>query len=399
MINRILSSKNLYTDHNSEQRGASILEILLVMGIIAVLSPFIYNQISETSEQIRDISIAKQIINLRDPALNFVRLNQDKWPDTAQIKLSDNELDQITGSARAGFIDKYQIHGSTVTDIYLAFGLQGNAIHTAKVAKQIGIDAATVANDGVAYGISWAVTAPGFQPGDLVYRINYNFNGDDISKYLHRTTSGKDEFNVMQRKLHMNRFNIYNIGTVAAESAKFKDTSAAFVELKDSAAGSVYFSNGANMDAENVKIGSMRVSDDISGFRNISAKKLNNDGFSTTGNIIADKATVNNSLNVGNNLTIKSDSTKTVSGFSGIIAHSIYTSFLYSDEIQFYNNFGLTVSGELLMSSTPPIKIGNWSFPSSTPPNFSELGLSRATVPNMPNNNDFDKILKTGWKN
>ncbi|HNY25735.1 MAG TPA: type II secretion system protein [Alphaproteobacteria bacterium] len=398
VIKENIFSENFNTVRNTEQRGASILEILLVLGIIAILSPFIYNQISETSQQIRDISIAKQVISLHDPVLNFVRVNQDKWPNIAQIKLNADELNKITDSAHAGFVDKYQVNGSIVTDVYLAFDLGGDALHTAKVVKQIGMDAASVDKDGVAYGTSWAVTAPDFKPGDLVYRVNYSFVGDDVSKYLHRSTSGKDDFNVMQRNLNMGKFNIFNIGTLAAESVKIKDLSAAFMESKNVNAGSVYFSSGANMDAGNVNIGSMRVSDDISGFRNISAKKLNDSGFSTNGNIITDKATVNNSLNIGNNLTVKSDSTKTISGFSGIIAHSIYTSFLYSDQINFYNNYGLTVSGELMMSATPPIKIGSWSFPSSTPPKFSELGLYRATIPNMPSDSDFSKILKTGWK-
>jgi len=398
VIKNKLFSENLNADLLKDQRGSSMLEILLVISIVAVLSPFIYSQISETSQDIRDISVAKQIINIREPALNFVRLNQDKWPDVAQIKLAEEELKQITDTAHAGFIYKHSIRGTIVTDIYLAFSLDDDALHSAKIAKQIGTDAASIDKDGVAYGANWAVSAPDFKTGDLVYRINYNFTGDDISKYLHRGTSGEDDFNVMKRVLNMGGFNVYNVGTVAAESAKMENSSTAFIDIKDAASGSVYFTSGANMDCTDVKIGSMRVSGDITGFRNISAKRMNEEGFSTNGSIITDKATINKSINVGKNLTIKSDSSKTISGFSAIIAHSMFTSFLYSDEIHFYNNFGLTVSGELLSSTTSPLKIGTWIFPSLTPPKFSKLNLSRATIPKMPSDSDFDKLLKIGWR-
>lgn len=398
VIKNKLFSKNQNADLLKDQRGSSILEILLVISIVAVLSPFIYSQISETSRDIRDISVAKQIINMREPALNFVRLNQDKWPDIAQIKLAPEELKQITDTAHAGFIYKHSIRGTIVTDIYLAFSLDDDALHSAKIAKQIGTDAASVDKDGVAYGSNWAVSAPDFKTGDLVYRINYNFGGDDISKYLHRGTSGEDDFNVMQRILNMGNFSIYNIGTVAAESAKIEISSSSFIDAKNAASGSVYYTGGANMDCTDVKIGSMRISGDITGFRNISAKRMNAEGFSANGSIITDKATINKSINVGKNLTIKSDSSKTISGFSALIAHSMFTSFLYSDEIHFYNNFGLTVSGELLSSTISPLKIGGWVFPSLTPPKFSKLNLSRATIPKMPSDSDFDKLLKTGWK-
>lgn len=391
------NKKELFSElHN--QQGSSLLEVLLVMSIVAILTPFLYGQIEETSTQIRNISVAKKIVKTRDSVLNFIRVNQDKWPDVAQIKMNDDDLKQITDSAHAGFIDKYLVRGAIATDVYLAFDIKQDKLQTVKIAKEIGTNAASVDDNGIAYGDSWAVSAPDFRPGDLIYRVRYNFRGDDISKYLHRGTNGSDGFNIMQRDLNMGKFDIYNIGTIAGESGKVKDFSAAFLDAKDVAASSVYFSRGANIDGNNVKIGSMRVSGDVIGFRNISAKKLNDTGFSTNGSVITDRATVSNSINIGKNLVIKSDSSKTISGFSGIIAHSIFTSFVYSDEMHFYNNFGLTVSGELLMSTVAPLKIGSWYFPSTTPPKFSELELSRSNMPAMPAVSDFNKLMQADWK-
>jgi type II secretory pathway pseudopilin PulG len=382
----------------SEQRGASILEILLVMAIVALLSPFMYNQITRASNEITDIATAKQIMKTREAALNFVRLNQDQWPDYVQIKLAQEELDAINDSAHAGFIDKYIVKDAAVTDIYFAFKIGGSLLRSAQIARIIGADAASVDSDGVARNISWAASAPDFAPGDLVYRISHDFRLDNNYKYLRRVTSPEDDSNLMQRNLNMGKFDSYGVGTASAETGKFEEMSAAFIESDELTATSAYFSGGATMDGNVVKIESMRVSGDITGFRNINAKKINREGFSLTGSIIADRVRINNSVNVGGNLNLKSDTIRTISGFAGIVAHSLAISFLTADELTFANKFGLTVSGELLMSSTAPLRIGSWSFPSITPPSFASFEMARAKIPDTPNAYEFDKIMKSGWR-
>jgi hypothetical protein len=335
---------------------------------------------------------------VREPALNFVRLNQQKWPDVAQIKLDQEELTSVSDSAVAAFVDKYFVRGAIITDIYLAFDIDGGAVRAARIAKHIGPDAAAVAQDSVAYGESWAAAAPDFKPGDLVYRINYNFSGDDNSKYLHRGTSGEDDFNIMQRNLNMGGFEISGIGAARAQSGSMSETYAAFAQSAFLAASSAYFPSGANADGSAIMVGSLRVNGDITGFRNISAGKLNREGFSTTGSVIADRARINNSITVGRNLSIKSDVSRGVTGFSGISTHSLATPYVSADEMYFAGNFGLTVSGELLMSTTAPIRIGNWSFPSNNPPRFATLELSRAAMPATPDGAEFGAIMKSGWQ-
>lgn len=378
--------------------GASMTEVLLAMAIIALATPFVYNQISQTNQTLKDIAIANAIIATRDSVLNFVRTNQDKWPESVQIKLDDTDLANISPDAVAGFIDKYPVIGTSITDVYLAFNIDNSYLHANKIAKHIGGDAAVVTDDGIAYGNTWAVAAPDFKSGDLIYRITRNISGEDTSKYLHRATSGEDDFNVMQRDLNMNKHHIHNISTVMAESAGFTNTTATFINSDVVSAENVYFSGGANMDAQNVSFGNLRVSDDMYGFRNMYADNLNGSGFTTTGRIITDKATILNSIKVGNNLILKSDSTRSISGFTSITASSVFAPFIASEEMMFYNNFGITISGELLMSTTSPLRIGNWNFPSTKPPLFSQFKLNRADRPSMPTNNEFDAITKSGWQ-
>lgn len=384
---------------NNSCSGSSLLEVLLAMAIIAMATPFLYTQISDTNNSLRDMATANEIISLRDPMLNFVRLNQGDWPEVVQIRLADEELDSISEIPTAGFIDKYKINGATVTDIYLAFDLQKDDLRTNQVARHIGDDAAVVGEDGIAYGKSWAVAAPDFKPGNLIYKISRDIDGEDKTKYLHRTSSNEeDKLNVMFRDLNMGGKNIYDIGGVYSKSAEIRNVLTLFLESERLVADTFYFSAGATLDGDKAAFGTMRVTGDISGFRNIYADTLNGNKFTTTGRIITDRATVVNSLNIANDLNLKSDSYRTISGFTGITAHDVITSYISTEEISFYENFGLTISGELLMSTTPPLKIGNWIFPSYTPPSFKELTLSRATVPAAPVSEEFNVIMSSDWQ-
>ena len=390
----IVSKINIFSN---QSRGASITEVLLAMAIIAMATPLVYNQIAKTNRTIHDIAVARHVMSTRDNALNFVRMNQDKWPTPAQIRLDEAELDAISTDAAAGLIDKYAVNGATITDVYLAFEMGKTDLRTNTIARHIGGDAAVVGADSVAYGNTWAVAAPDFMPGDLVYRISRDVAGADTSRYLHRATSGEDNLNVMERDLDMARHHVYNVATANAKSARIKNGNATFVNTDMANAETIYFSSGANIDGTDVSIGNMRVFGDMSGFRNVYADNINGNKFTTTGRLITDRATVLESINVSGDFIIKSDSTRTISDFTGISVNSVAAPFISSEEMIFYDNFGLTVSGELLMSTTPPLKIGNWTFQSTKPPEFSKLKLSRGQLPSAPSRTEFSPLMRTGW--
>lgn len=383
---------------SAAERGGGLVEVLLALVIIAMATPFTYSIISETTHTMHNMAIANDIINLRDGVLNFIRINQDLWPDTAQIQMSSEELAEFSDAISTGFIDKYSVRGGTIIDVYLAFDFQMPAKRVAQIVNNIGADAAIVGVDGIAYGDSWAVTAPGFRNGNLIYKITRNLSDVDTSRFLHRGSSGEDDLNVMARDLNMGGHDVYNIGGIDAKSIRVRNLDATFVTADTIDARNVYFSSGANMNGDNVKVGTMRVSGDINGFRNINGTKLNGSSFNVNGRLIADRATINKVVNVGRDFILKSSSLKTVSGFSGISAGSVYTPYVATKEIIFHENFGLTVSGELLVSSNSPIKFGSWSFPSTTPPSFSSLTLARAPIPVAPKADEFRALMTSGWQ-
>ena len=344
-------------------RGATLTEVVLAIAVVIAVSPFMYNQIIEMSNESEDIARANEIVNLRDAAINYIRINQEKWADVAEIKLSDEELQKISSLPHSGYVDKYKVNGASISDVYLAFSMNGSDYRAANIAKQIGEDAAVVREE----------------------------------RFLHRGTMGEDELNKMQRDLHMNNFNVFNAAKINGLSAKIIDVDAVFLESDVVDAGSVYFTSGANMNSDDITFSSMRVTGDTSGFRLIKADVLNDSKYTTNGKLIVDRATIGNSVNVAGNLVLKSSSGRSVSGFSGISMNKLLTPYLSATDLVFFENFGITVSGELLLAGKAPLRIGNWVFPSTTPPSFSKLILTRASVPPTPDADEFDKITEQNW--
>ncbi|MBD5388945.1 hypothetical protein HDR63_01670 [bacterium] len=380
------------------QRGASVTDVLLAMAIVMGAAPLLWHQVSDVTADIADMQRAREIIAGRDGVLNFVRLNQDTWPDQAQIRLDADELKSLSDGAVAGFVDKYTVRGAARTDVYMAFDLDATDVRTARVADHIGTDAAVVGDDGVAYGASWAVSAPDFQTGHLIYRISYDFAGEDKTKYLHRTVTGDENLNVMARDLHLGHNNLYDVGTVSAASAKIQDVAATFVTAETLSAGNVFFVSGANLDGNAATFGGLRVTGDMTGFRTMTTEFLNGSKFTTLGRVITDRASVTGAVHVARDLNLKTDTTRTISGFVGISANAVKTPFLSAQEMIFYENFGLTVSGELLVSTNVPLKIGGWSFPSLTPPRFATLEIARGTIPAAPGRDEFGVLMGAGWQ-
>lgn len=380
------------------QRGGGIVEVLLAMVIIAVAAPFTYSMISETTQTMHNMAIANDMISLRDSVLNFVRANQDLWPDKAQINLSREELDVFSENIVAGVIDKYSVRNGIIVDVYLDFDFPFDEKRIAQIANNLGGDAAIVGMDGIAYGNSWAVTSPDFAQGTLVYKITRDVSDIDTSKFLHRGTSGEDGLNMMMRDLNMGGHNIYNIGGIVGQSMRANTVNSVFTSAEQINATNAYFSGGAKISGDNVKFGTLRVSGDINGFREIKARKLNGSSFTVDGRIVADRASINSSVNVGKDLVIKSDSLKSITGFAGMNIGVVYTPFVYTDEIIFFEDFGLTVSGELLVSSNVPLRLGAWSFPSTNVPLFKTLTLGRAPILAVPSNDAFAAILNNNWK-
>ena len=82
----------------------------------------------------------------------------------------------------------------------------------------------------------------------------------------------------------------------------------------------------------------------LNNFKNINTDTLNDNKFSTSGKIVSNKVSINNSLNVGNNLKILSLSKKTINNIENINLHSLSSTYIKTNEIHFLNGFGINLS-------------------------------------------------------
>lgn len=416
------------------------METLLAIGLVALMTPFVYARVLDTSNQIKDISIARTIVGWNTKMTAYIRQNQADWPEQAEVDLDQNEFYLIqNGNAKpapkrpapavpargaaptalaklpvfpyAAFITKYVHRGGTSIDAYVAFPAGAfTLLRMNNLVKTLGVDAAIVGDDSTAYSVAggWSINSKAFRAGDLVYRVSVNLPANNAVLYLHRMKLDDDKLNTMERDLLMSGHAIKDVDDVAGGLLDSKQAGAFFATADTLSADSAAFNAGANIDPSNATVGQIRVSGDVVGFKTIDANTFTgtgvNGGWPSQGTIIADRATITNSVVVGRNLTLQTSDSVTVSGFTGVSVYNVNTPYLSTNELRFADGFGITVSNELGTSdsSSSPLKLGNWTFPSNRLPNFTTLTLqksvgdiaSSATL----NVAEFNEILASGWK-
>ncbi|MCL1785619.1 MAG: hypothetical protein FWG39_00515 [Alphaproteobacteria bacterium] len=399
-----------------EQRGSNLLETLLAIGLVSAMAPFVYNRVAEVSRDIKDVAMARQIAGWKYPVSGFIRSSQMNWEEDKLVELDAKELQEIAGKEIKGaiamtpafaFIEKFRHLGGVTVEAYLLFPGKFDGIRMHKIARHLGADAAVAGPENTAFSVGggWSIETEMMQENDLVYRIPVELPRDDSFNFMHRVDAGDERLNTMERNLMMARNNVTNAGAVGAGLLDSKMVSGWFAAIESFAADEAVFPDGANMDGSNASFDGVRVMGDVVGFRNIQADLFEGGGgagnWSAQGDIIASRAQIMESVRVGRTMTVKSATSRTVSGFTGISAYNLTVPFVSADEMRFADGLGLVVSNELSSSySDAPLKLGNWMLTSqSAAPGFSSLTVSNAG--NMEFNvpaEKFGEIMKEGWK-
>jgi hypothetical protein len=363
--------------------------MMFAIAIVAIATPFAYRQVSDIGKSMKIMSEAKRIISDADPIKNYVRLHDAEFaPDEVTPVETDDEGKRFYVSKRDG--------GTTA---FLVVENEWDGLTAHKIARAIGPDAAVAEQDGIAYGVAggWAISFDGLGSGDIVYRIGAAKSGGDTAKYLHRTVLSEGELSTMKRDLSMGNFSIRNAGAVVAKKLNSSELGAERVLAPAISASSLYFSDGLNLNPEKSRFPGVRVNGDVVWFRSLFA-----DNFTSPhGTLTADRAAISGSLTVSKKFEVKSPYSRTIGGFAGVKAGIARTAFLDTETLTFMPGFGLTVSSELLYSSTPPVKLGAWTFPngSGAGPKFGSLVLRNlGASPIAVRVPDFSEILKEGWR-
>lgn len=384
----------------NSQRGASVLEVIFAIALVMAITPFMFNQISEMANTVKDVAAAKDIVNLRGDIVNYVRANQQNWLD-GDLTISDDDLHDLAPDAHAGIIYKETIQGATMTEVYLAFALDASKYRAANIAKYIGNDAAIVHEDKVAYSDTWSVSAPDiFNSGDLIYRISRDFEGDNQNVYLHRGIGGGDNLNRMQRPLHMNNNDMVNVGNVTGTESNAYITTGYTEYLNVGTDGSVTTEGAIFQHGATIKASSLAITNDlsadlqsdasISGFASIGASSLNAHNSRNNANIEVVDSDVDTSFRTRGNLSLADT---TISGLNRIIVRDTISALsIHSSIFQLEKAANFVVSGDALAARVDEFFVigtgstkWTWTVPDSDRnfvegPTFSQIGLQGGAV-------------------
>ena len=379
--------------HINNQYGASLLEVILAIALSLVLIPFMYNQIADMNNSVKDIAIANKIVKSRDNVIEYVRLNQAVFDadDNDGFDIPQKDLYDISPLAHSGRIFKTDTQGSEYTEIFLAYRLNDSDYRTANVAKYIGNDAAIVSDDNIAWSQNWAIGVNGnfgFKPGDLVFHIVHSFSGDDKNKFLHRGTIWNNytdlKLNQMQRTLDLNNNNIYNVATIYGDklgdntSDLIRNIVTQSLEAKKIQSKYVYFEKPVTLKAGEGKSsfdeftseeqqtdttdinfsGVLYVDGDVSEFENITAESMTVNGNGRNITINGDITGVTQ-LETNNMIFYNLGHAIDVPSFvAGSTIGTLYSPDVETETLQYNGN-------DILNVSTGKFSFGNWKEPES----------------------------------
>jgi len=374
-----------YNKNNmNAQRGSSILETILAIALSLVLVPFIYFQISDMNNAVKDVAVANRIVKSQDKIIDFVRQNQGVFKvDGSDItsELNELDLDLPNSTMHSAWVFK----NDSTTEVYMAFTFDSE-YKAANIAKYIGEDAAIVSNDNVAYAQNWAIGVSddfNFYPGDLIFRISHDFGGEDRGHFLHRGSFGEDELNTMEQDLYMGNKDVQLVANITGDnlgsaSAPIENLSVASMNIPtEISVNKVTALCGGEVKGEKLTgFYNLDASDvDVSGFNQITASKIesSSDVLSSSSALTTNKTAVTSKATISNTLTVGGTGTFSFYGASNV-EHNLFAkigSQSSKTELETFSTSPIIVtnnSPSQWSGDRPPLlKINNWEYLPNTP--------------------------------
>jgi len=282
------------------ESGTSLLEVILSITLVLLLVPFLYVQIADMNDSVKNIAVANKIVKMRNDIKNYILLHNADFDDNENHELDDDVLQEIAPGANRGFVRKK--HGDVVgLEAFIEFNIDNSKYKAADIARYIGDDAAVVQSDHAAYSEYWAAALGGadaFVPGNLIYYVNYSFNSGDESNYLHKSSIGG--FNVMERGLDMNNNKLKNVSGIHVVNLDVENGEIKSIndDVDISTANVIFhqeFNVGSNSDLSFSKLIGVSSFNICGDFKSIELGELS-----------ANELTVTSTVNVKNKTTIKS---------------------------------------------------------------------------------------------
>ncbi|MBN1783871.1 MAG: hypothetical protein JW812_02800 [Alphaproteobacteria bacterium] len=236
-------------------RGFGLLELIFALAILMGVSPFVYNQMSQRTQEIQDVNIAKQLDSLKRAAENYISINANSWPADLSQDLYDQELllvlrdYGVSASFRhfSELIKKYHFQNRKITTetegeqitSFLIIYLTDNVtpVHGTHFLEYLGNDAG-YAEKGTVYGNkgAWQTFIDGVDHA-LVYRL-FNIRPAKKEVTLLSRSSLLEDQNTMETDLYLGtgeqKYNVENVKTIKAESINVAERlQANFLKVKE----------------------------------------------------------------------------------------------------------------------------------------------------------------------
>jgi|GEM_PF-4315952 len=206
--------------------GASLLEIILAVGVMVLAAPVAYRFVSRELNETRHLGIARQMQDVRRALLNYASVERKNWSDKLSGGLEGDDValkmkedyglnpdaaDSITGGMQVRYVraqgEYFEVFGALYLD-----GLGLDDAGFKQVLLLVGDEAGYV-DDGRIYSITgaWEKSAQGlgleFSPHTAIIRITDADLSAEYSsaEFLYRNTLGGDEGSRMFVPLDMNK--------------------------------------------------------------------------------------------------------------------------------------------------------------------------------------------------
>lgn len=236
-------------------RGFGLLELIFSLAILMAVSPFVYNQMSQRTQALKSVNIAKELDVLKRSAENYISINSQNWPADFSQDLYDQELLYamrdygLSASFRhfSEFIKKYhfqnrklstETEGEQITSYLIIYLTEGaTPVWATRLLEHLGNDAG-YAEDGTVYGSqgAWQAFIDGVDHA-VVYRL-FNIRPAKREVTLLSRSSLLDDQNKMETHLYLGtgeqNYNIENSKTIKTKSIKVEERlQANFLKVKE----------------------------------------------------------------------------------------------------------------------------------------------------------------------
>ncbi|MDR0448912.1 MAG: hypothetical protein LBG89_00415 [Rickettsiales bacterium] len=418
------------------ERGASLLDVILTIGIIGVSAPFLYGKITDGAAEIRRVGYANHLTRLGGSVANYIALNESLWPDEYQVQIPADKFFEVMapfGAAESRNLPPPSVMvfkstsaaGIRTTNAYMITDMEGSTILSLhRFARLLGPEGGISEDGGFAYSGTgqWSARIPDLPPNKIVLRITEHASDTERARFMHRARAlDAPELNTMEVDLGLSdagrRSSVINVKKIEGVGLEAEDAIASNLTAASFAAETALFQQGLRMAPAESSVNVLRVGGDILGARRIAARAIfggvsggsmsaaSEAVQSNQGRIVADRTIITESVEVGNNLSIKPGIARSVSAFAEITAYSLSAPQMTAGHISAAGGSGITISSDKMGdASNPPLKLGSWTFPNSSgsAPEFRNLRIMSWSSDSVADilgrvKNPMAKINSKGW--